>query len=1020
MRAGKLFLFTSWCCMLSCGPQKPANTDVGTLGVNAEVSEHLRRFEGRGALTDESRPLSPEKALAAFEVAPDLQLELVLSEPKIFQPVEMKFDRKGRLWVVQYNQYPYPKGLKITGVDNHLRLQFDKVPAPPPLDVKGADKITFFEDTNGDGKFDKSTDAVSGLNITTSVLLGKKRIWVLSPPYLLAYWDQDGNGIPEGDPEVHLSGFGLEDTHAVANSLRWGPDGWIYGAQGSTTTANITSKASKNIRFSGQAIWRYHPETQIFEIYGEGGGNTFNVEIDSEGKVYSGTNGYGRGPYYKQGAYYKKAWGKHGPLTNPYAFGFLPDMPLEGENLRFTHALVRYEGGALPARYNRNFIAVNPLQGNIVLTEVIKDGSSLKNKDLDKILETPDRWFRPIDIKTGPDGNVYFTDWYDSRLSHVDARDTWHKSTGRIYKLSPSAGKSKTSITDFTKLSVEELVRCFYHPNREVRFTALQELGDRGDRSIAPLLRSHLGSDTSRIALEIMWALNWLEQFDEKTAIGALSHPTPLVREWAVRLIGDRQKASQAEAEALVSLSLKEPDASVRSQIAASAKRLPGDLCLALVKNLVIHHSDEKDPDIPLMLWWALESKAETNRNGLVDLFQDAAFLSRPIASEVLLERVVQRYTMGGNPDHYAAAERIARGNLTPGQQQKVLVGLEEGLRGVSFASLPGGLRSALNQLRAVKGEPALSAGLREKDPAAVKQALEIILNEKASFTDRLAYVRAMGEQHLPESVAPLLRLLGSANASGALKQAALYSLMRYDEAETGSRVVKLYPDILRADPDVKLATLSLLTSRADWANALISNVQGIKTIKPDDVPMEMVNRMKLLGDKKLEAQLYTIWPQSKETNVSERGTRIAAVQNILKTGKGNGAKGKEVYTTLCSSCHKLFDEGADIGPELTGYDRRDVNYFILNTVDPNADIREGYATYTLRAKTGQTLVGRLTEKSGQTVKIKPMAGEELTFSMNEVESLEPLPVSLMPERLLDDLSEQQIRDLFHYIKEGI
>lgn len=140
----------------------------------------------------------------------------------------------------------------------------------------------------------------------------------------------------------------------------------------------------------------------------------------------------------------------------------------------------------------------------------------------------------------------------------------------------------------------------------------------------------------------------------------------------------------------------------------------------------------------------------------------------------------------------------------------------------------------------------------------------------------------------------------------------------------------------------------------------------------------------------------------------------------MLREGKGNSVKGKEIFTPLCGSCHRLFGEGSDIGPELTGYDRRDVNYFIMNTVDPNADIREGYATYTLKAKTGQTIVGRLLERSAQSVKIKPMAGDELTFSMQEVDELEPLPVSLMPERLLDDLSDQQVRDLFEYIKEGI
>ena len=211
------------------------------------------------------------------------------------------------------------------------------MPDAPPTGARGADKITFFEDTDGDGKFEKSTDAITGLNIATSVILGRGKIWVLNPPYLLVYPDPDDDGIPNGDPEIHLKGFGLEDTHAVANSLTWGSDGWLYGAQGSTTTANITSQVSKNVRFEGQAIWRYHPDTGIFEIFSEGGGNTFDVEIDSKGRILSGDNGNDRGQYYKQGAYFVKNWGKHGPHTNPYTFGYLPNMELEGDRRRFMH-----------------------------------------------------------------------------------------------------------------------------------------------------------------------------------------------------------------------------------------------------------------------------------------------------------------------------------------------------------------------------------------------------------------------------------------------------------------------------------------------------------------------------------------------------------------------------------------------------------------------------------------------------------------------------------------------------------
>src|SRR5690606_11729284 len=144
-------------------------TSLADRAANEEVARLLEAFPGRGALTDDSEPVPAETALDAFTVAPDLEMDLVLSEPQVNQPLEISFDTKGRMWVVHYNQYPHPEGVKITGLDNHLRVQFDKVPEAPPEGVQGADKITIFEDTDGDGSFDQSTEAISGLNIATSV-----------------------------------------------------------------------------------------------------------------------------------------------------------------------------------------------------------------------------------------------------------------------------------------------------------------------------------------------------------------------------------------------------------------------------------------------------------------------------------------------------------------------------------------------------------------------------------------------------------------------------------------------------------------------------------------------------------------------------------------------------------------------------------------------------------------------------------------------------------------------------------
>ena len=272
---------------------------------DAQPSQPSRTTISTGGEPRQDRPLSPAESLARFKVAEDLQIDQVLAEPAVRQPVFLNFDERGRLWVVEYLQYPFPAGLKMLSHDSVWRAVYDKVPPPPPHHFAGADRITIYEDSSGDGVFRKLKTFVEGLNIVTAVTKGRGGVWVLNPPYLLFYPDKDNDDIPDGDPQEMLSGFGQEDTHSVVNSLRWGPDGWLYGCQGSTVTANVVRPGLDTepvAHTMGQQIWRYHPETRRFEVFSEGGGNAFGCELDAQGRVFSGHNGGNtRGFHYMQG-----------------------------------------------------------------------------------------------------------------------------------------------------------------------------------------------------------------------------------------------------------------------------------------------------------------------------------------------------------------------------------------------------------------------------------------------------------------------------------------------------------------------------------------------------------------------------------------------------------------------------------------------------------------------------------------------------------------------------------------------
>ncbi|MEQ8554024.1 MAG: c-type cytochrome [Cyclobacteriaceae bacterium] len=1015
---GILFLLATL-TLFGCSKKNESarNVPLHEIAGNEEVKAYMEAFEGRGAQSDDSEATPPEKALQNFNLVDDLKLDLVLSEPQIHQPVEINFDHRGRLWVVQYNQYPYPEGVKIIDIDNHIRAVFDKVPEPPPKGVRGADKITIFEDTDGNGTYDKSTDAITGLNIATGVCLGRNNIWVLTPPYLVAYPDPDGDGIPDGQPEVHLSGFGLEDTHAVANSLRWGPDGWLYGAQGSTTHATITSKASKNVHFKGQAIWRYHPETRVFEIFAEGGGNTFHVEIDAKGRVYSGDNGSARGFYYKQGGYYQKNWGKHGALTNPYALGYINGMDLTGERTRFTHAWIKYEGGSLPEVYNNKIIAINPLHNFVRVTRLENQGSTFSNIDEGIILETKDHWFRPVDIKAGPDGSIYLADWNDSRLSHVDPRDTWNKSTGRVYRLS-NKNETRVELFDLSTYSSEELVSLLTHKNKWYRQQALRLIGDRKDRSVLPILKDMLANGDAQSALEALWAINLTAGLEPEVALDALDHQDPYVRLWAVRLISDEKEPElqPAIAHKLAELAASENHLEVISQLASTAKRLTGQDAIPIISNLLRNESTAHDNDNQLFIWWAVESKSVSSRESLLTLFEDEKYWSQPLVKEFILYRLIQRYALEGGLDHYNACALLFELSPTDDTKQILMDGLLEGLRGRDLAELPGNLAGIIEQYQGKYGEGRLALAMRQNSTKAITEALGIITNQQASIQERLSYIRIFGEINQPVSVSVLLKIAEGQEYSTALRLASIRSLKHYEDPDIGKSIANAYQHKIRADLDLRNASFSLFASRTTWARELMAKIFETREIPKEEVPIDILKQIKLLKAPQLIQLVDTHWPTVKITSTDEMKLEMERVRRALSQKKGDPKAGKLIYQQSCGSCHRLFGEGGNIGPELTGYDRDDLENMTLNIVNPNADIREGYVNYLIEKADGQVIMGTIKDQSGGNVTVQPFVGAEIILSSAQIKKMEAQKTSLMPERLLEPLSDQEVRDLFAYM----
>ncbi|MCC6235390.1 MAG: ThuA domain-containing protein [Verrucomicrobiales bacterium] len=976
----------------------------------------LEKYERGGVpekVTAAAKPLPPEESARRFTVAEGLALDLVLSEPVIAQPLHLSFDERGRLWVVEYRQYPAPAGLKLVSHDQFWRAVYDRVPPPPPHHFRGADRVSFHEDTDGDGRYDRHGVFVDGLNIATSAARGRGGVWILNPPYLLFYPDRNDDDVPDGDPEVHLEGFGLEDTHSVANSLRWGPDGWLYGAQGSTVSGKIRRPGSSQppVVTLGQNLWRYHPETHVYEVFSEGGGNAFGVEFDDHARAFSGHNGGNtRGFHYVPGAYLQKGFEKHGQLSNPYAFGYFPQMA-HPDVERFTHTFLVYGGGALSGQFAGRLFGIEPLQGRVVMSDLTRQGSTFRTRDLGYAVTSADPWFKPVDIKHGPDGAIYVADWYDFQVNHWrNYQGNMDASNGRVYRLRADTKPTASAPPgNLNSLPTPELVARLVSPNRWVRDTVLRLLADRRDASVIPALREHLRQAEGVTALNDLWALQACGGLDPASTLLALRHPTPAVREWAVRLAGDARSVPDAVATALAQLAPGEADLEVRQQLAASARRLPAIQGLPVLRALLHRSEDASDPRQPLMLWWTLETFLTTDPARSLALFDDPGLWSLPLVSEHLLERTLRRLATPGTPADLEACARLLEIAPHDAARARLVAGFELAFRDRSLGGLPPRLVAALGRA----GGGSLPLQLRTGRPDALAAALTIVTNEAAEVPPRAQVIQTLGELREPRALAPLL--VATRSERDPIRVAAFGALRAFDGPDIAAAAL---PAATHRHPATRTAALTLLASRPRWSMALVQAVDRGE-LKPADVPQDILRllRQQRGQDPALTQALARLWPHSGRPSTEAMETTIRRVSQTLRAGSGDPYNGKKLFTAACASCHTLFHVGGSIGPDLTPFRRDDLDTLLLSVVNPSAEIREGYENIGIETRDERSLSGFVVRQDDRVVVLRGLDGQDVVLQRSEIAELRAAGMSLMPEGLLDALEDQQLRDLFAYLR---
>jgi putative membrane-bound dehydrogenase-like protein len=953
-----------------------------------------------------AQALPPDIALQRMQPADGLRVELVASEPLIRQPVTMTFDTRGRMWVIQYLQYPTPAGLKATEVDQFLRTKYDRKPEPPPKGPRGLDRITILSDQDEHGRFTKGKDFVSGLNLASGLALGNGGVYALQAPYLLFYADANGDDVPDGEPQVLLDGFGMEDAHAVGNSLIWGPDGWLYGAQGSTVTATIRDpRTGRRYEFQ-QGVWRYHPRTKQFELFAEGGGNTWGLDFDRAGNVIAGTNWGGHAALHMmQDGYYVKGFAKHGPLHNPHTYGYLEHLPCEGfRGGHVTCGGIVYQGTLLPERFRGKYLACNLLDNNLYWYDLAPRGSTFRMKHEGTLLAGNDPWFRPIDMLTGPEGAVYVVDWYDKRANHVDPVDNWDKSNGRIYRLVPKDYR-REPVKDVAKLSSAELVALLRHENSWQRGEARRLLIERRDGEAAKLLADQVRAiDVSNNEIGAWYGAGGLNETHAKDLL-QFPHRTPAVRAFLVRLLFDHATAEGVKPYAdvlhyLIPMAKREQHHVVLSHLAIAAKRWitaqgSTEWCYSLLREIVNNPDVTDDPQIPLLIWWAVEAAITHDGKFFAELL--------PLTGEhplhgFLAERIVRRLMAGG------AVSEVSQLLL----QWSAL--RESMLRGLTLAMelQPVDAPKLAMQVRELGGS--LSLLIRLGDAEAACDGLKQLSVVKDA--DLGVLLRALQSKKLLTS--DILVTLARTAKSEATRQVVLYALAGFGDVVVAKALIEQYSAASKA---IRNRIVTLLLARKESA-LLLGRAVEAGAVPAKDISLDQVQQLARLGDAGIDAIIRKHWGSVAGQTTGEKQARIRSVLHMLNQKPGDVAAGHKLYTQHCGNCHQLFGTGGKVGPDLTSVDRKR-EFLATHIVDPSLIVRPEFAAQTVVTTDGRTLTGLVTEENGL-LSVVDSQVQKTTLPRSQVEAMTVAKQSLMPEKLLDPLDDQQIRDLFTYLQKPV
>jgi putative membrane-bound dehydrogenase-like protein len=548
--------------------------------------------------------LSPEAAAREMTLPPGFSATAFAAEPDVKQPIAFAIDDRGRLWVAEAYTYPV------------------KAPAG-----QGKDRILIFEDTDGDGKFDRRTVFIEHLNLVSGLEVGFGGVWVGAAPDLLFIPDANGDDKPDGEPQVVLDGWAWQDTHETLNTFTWGPDGWLYGCHGVFTHSKVGKPGTPSEERTkiNAGVWRYHPQKKIFEVFAEGTSNPWGIDFDEHGQCIIEACVIPHLYHMIQGGRFQR---QAGQAFNPYTYDDIKTIadhvhyagsrgPHAGNSRSaavgggHAHAgLLVYQGDSWPEQYRGKYF-MNNIHGERINMDIpVRQGSGFVGKHGPDLINFNDRWSQILNLLMDQNGSVYMIDWYDQNQCHHANYEGHDRSNGRIFKI--IYNHQPWTPVDLRSKSDDELVQMQLTGNEWYVRHARRLLQERGgnDAVRAALWKIVTGPAQPERRLRALWALHVTGGIEESQGLTLLKDSNEYIRAWTIQLLAEDRSVSQPLRSEWARLAKEDSSPVVRLYLASALQRLRLEQRPPILAGLLSHAEDAQDHNLPLMYWYAAEPVA--------------------------------------------------------------------------------------------------------------------------------------------------------------------------------------------------------------------------------------------------------------------------------------------------------------------------------------------------------------------------------------------------------------------------